>query len=179
MSLYVEHEQIPSSSTLSITLVEVNLGLTSPLNLCGSSLYFFANCNLPFRFLLLMRVCILWDNIYIAVIFFEWLIEIPCDIIDWCFGGFTALTMFLSSTAVFHGRPVWFLLFITSAVSFCHLMYIVWLNCLQCIAKERNWPCCSNTFGGALCVFVYVRACMHAFGSVRVFQNVFFKKNYS
>ena len=47
--------------------------------------------------------------------------EIVCDVTDWCFGGFffTALTMFLSSTAVvFLGQTVWCLFLSTLLVSF-------------------------------------------------------------
>ena len=118
----------PPHFGLSITLVEVNLGHQSIKvffqNICGSSLYFFANCNLSFNSYYWWVVCILWYSFYIAAlqVFSERLIEmhslLPCGDCLWCHWlmlFFTALAMFLSSTAV---------LFLDLAVT------ILWGDCI-------------------------------------------------
>ena len=116
-----------------ITLVEVNLGLISPQNLfqnlCGSSLYSFANCNLAFNsYYCICLVCILCCHLYIAALWTVdwetpglWRLFVICDWL-WCHRLMFWGHLISSTAVVFLGQPVWCLLLIMAAMYFIKLI---------------------------------------------------------
>ena len=105
-------------------------------NFCGSSLYFFANCNLAFWFLLQM-VWILWYSLYIAALF--WTNNWDVNWVNWdTISTGQGWRHVMSQNKFFWGGFIHNYSFSSLSVSVINCCCFPWPNCLMSVAQYTS-----------------------------------------